>query len=56
MRGAPFQPKNHSPLQIFKERILTDIRGAAKSVSYITGIYRLETFSSEVRPFGDDQR
>jgi hypothetical protein len=33
-RSAPSQPENPTPLQIFKEHMLTDIGGAAKSVSY----------------------
>jgi hypothetical protein len=33
--GVPSQPETNTPLQIFKEHILTDIGGAAKSVSYI---------------------
>jgi hypothetical protein len=56
MRGAPSQPKNPTPLQIFKEHVLTDIRVAAKSVSSIYRFLPIRAFSSEVRPFGNDQR
>jgi hypothetical protein len=55
-RGAPFQPKNQTPLQIIKEHMLTDIGGAAKSVSYIYRFLPVRAFSSAVRPPGDDQR
>jgi hypothetical protein len=56
MRGAPSQPENHTPLQIFKEHVLTEIGGAAKSVSYIYRFLPVRAFSSAVRPQGDDQR
>jgi hypothetical protein len=56
MRGAPSQPENPTPLQIFKEHILTDIGGAAKSVSYIYRFLPVKAFSSEVRPLGGHQR
>jgi hypothetical protein len=55
-RSAPSQPENPTPLQIFKEHVLTDIGGAAKSVSSIYRFLSVRAFSSEVRPFGDDQR
>jgi hypothetical protein len=55
-RGAPFQLENQTPLQIIKEHMLTDIGGAAKSVSYIYRFLPVRAFSSAVRPFGDDQR
>jgi hypothetical protein len=35
--------------------MLTDIGGAAKSLSYIYRFLPLRAFSSAVRPFGDDQ-
>jgi hypothetical protein len=57
-RSAASQPENHTSLQIFKEHVLTDIGGAAKSVSSIYRFYRflpVSAFSSEVRPLGDDQ-
>ena len=55
-RGAPSQPEIPTPLQIFKEHILTDIGGAAKSVSSIYRFLPARAFSSVVRPFGDYQR
>jgi hypothetical protein len=57
-RSAPSLPENPTPLQIFKEHMLADIGGAAKSVSYINRFYRLlpvRAFSSAVRPPGGDQ-
>ena len=54
-RSAPSVPENHTPLQIFKEHMLTDIGGAAISVSYIYRFLPVKAFSSEVRPFGDYQ-
>jgi hypothetical protein len=54
-RSAASQPENHTSLQIFKEHILTDFGGAAKSVSYIYRFLPVKAFSSKVRPFGDDQ-
>jgi hypothetical protein len=53
-RSAPSPPENPTPFQIFKEHLLTDIGGAAKSVSYkncFYRFYRLEPFHSRfVRP------
>jgi hypothetical protein len=47
-------PKNPTPLQIFKEHILTNIGGDAKMDSNKT--LPVRAFSSAVRPPGDDQR
>jgi hypothetical protein len=55
-RGAPSQPEIHTPLQIFKEHLLTDIGGAAKSVSYIYRFLPIKAFSSAVWPLEGNQR
>jgi hypothetical protein len=60
-RGALSQPENHTPLQIFKEHMLTEIGSAAKSVSNrnLTGFYRLEPFHQRFvrsKMTKDDQR
>jgi hypothetical protein len=54
-RGAFSQPENPTPLQIIKEHVLTNIGGAAKSVSYVYRFLPVRAFSSAVRPLGDDQ-
>jgi hypothetical protein len=51
-RSAPSPPENHTPFQIFKEHILTNIGGASKSVSYIYRFLPVRDFSSEVCPLG----
>jgi hypothetical protein len=58
MRAAPFQPKNQTPLQIIKERVLTDFGGAAKMDSNrnLTVFVPVRAFSSAVRPLGGHQR
>jgi hypothetical protein len=52
-RSAPSLPKNHTPLQVFKERVLTDFGGAAITDSNENCFYRflpVTPFLSEIHP------
>jgi hypothetical protein len=54
-------PENHTPLQIFKEQLLTDIGGDAKMASnktlpIFTVFYRLPHFLQRVVPCYLDSR